>query len=72
MSNADLEARLLAAHKADDRTALAALYQCAAQQAPDENARAFYLVHAYVFALETNHLDRENIRGQLQRMGREV
>ena len=51
----DLNARLLAAHAADDRRALVRLYEEAADQANDIDAACFYLTHAYIFALELGH-----------------
>lgn len=67
----DLDARLLAAHKDDDRHALVGLYTEAADGAADQNQSAFYLVHAYVFALEVNHPSREDLRLRLKSMNRE-
>ena len=67
----DLDARLLAAHQSEDTHALVALYVEAADQGADEDAYGFYLVHAYVFALETNHPLKERIRARLSSMGRE-
>jgi hypothetical protein len=51
-TRAALDAALLEAHARGDRAALIALYAEAAETAPDPRARAFYLTHAYVFALE--------------------
>ncbi len=48
----DLDVQLLAAHAADDRSALVQLYTRAADRADDIDAACFYLTHAYVFALE--------------------
>lgn len=67
----DLDARLLAAHDRDDRAALVTLYHQAAMATHDENAAAFYLVHAYVFALETNHADCAALHEKLRALGRE-
>lgn len=67
----DLDARLLAAHERDDRKALVALYHQAAMATDDENAAAFYLVHAYVFALETGHVDCATLHEKLRALGRE-
>lgn len=52
---AALDAALLAAHAAGDRSALVTLYAAAAEAAGlagRDVAAAFYLTHAYVFALE--------------------
>lgn len=68
----DLDARLLAAHAKNDRSALVALYQTAADGAKTEDARAFYLTHAHVFALEINHPDIAGLRAALIAMGRET
>ena len=67
----DLDARLLAAHAADDRPALIRLYAEAADAAVDADARGFYLTHAYVFALEAGAPEAEQLRAQLVAMGRE-
>ena len=48
---AGLDARLLAAHEAGDPSILAALYAEASCAAEGE-AAAFYLTHAWIFALE--------------------
>jgi hypothetical protein len=47
-----LDAALIEAHARGDRAGLIALYAEAADTAGDTRARAFYLTHAYVFALE--------------------
>ncbi len=67
----DLDARLLAAHEAADHGALVALYAEAAETAEDEDARAFFLTHAYVFALDTGAPEAEALRHALVTMGRE-
>ncbi|MFT4962113.1 MAG: hypothetical protein ACI92Z_003209 [Paracoccaceae bacterium] len=61
----DLDGRLLAAHAKNDRAALVTLYTLAADQAPTEQAKRFYLTHAYVFALETDHPDSAVLRARL-------
>lgn len=66
-----LQAKLLAAHAADDKTALVGLYQQAADGANDLDAACFYLTHAYVFALELGHKDVANLRARLAKHGRE-
>ena len=68
----DLDARLLAAHAASDRTALVGLYRQAAEAATSEAAEGFFLTHAYVFALETAHPDAGHLRARLVEMGREA
>lgn len=72
MTDRALNAELLAAHARSDGCALAELYQRAAAQSESEDARGFFLVHAYVFALETGHPDQGRIRDQLWRMNREL
>lgn len=67
----DLDARLLAAHEADDRTALVQLYSEAADLAENDDARAFYLTHAYVFALDIGAPQAEALRQALVALGRE-
>ena len=66
-----LNAALLDAHARDDRVALVALYQQAAEQVSGD-ARGFFLTQAYVFALETGHDDAETLRAALVEMGREA
>lgn len=61
----DLNAKLLAAHAADDLAALVTLYAKAAQIAPDTQAKQFFLTHAYVFALEQDHPDAPTLRDRL-------
>ena len=65
-----LDDALLAAHAADDKPALVALYAQAADQAKDVDAACFYLTHAYVFALETGHRDRDALHKRLAAHGR--
>jgi len=65
----DLDGQLLAAHARNDAAALVRLYQEAATAATDQTARAFYLTHAYVFALEIAHPDTDDLREVLARMG---
>lgn len=67
---ADLETRLLAAHAADDRRALVALYAEAADQANDLDAACFYLTHAWVFGLETGHPATPQLFARLAAEGR--
>jgi hypothetical protein len=67
----DLNARLLAAHAAEDREALIALYLEAAEAANDDTARGFFLTHAHVFALEKGDSRATALRQRLIDMGRE-
>lgn len=65
-----LDARLLAAHDRDDRAALVLLYTEAASSAPDDDARAFFLTHAYVFALEIGAPEAASLRQSLADLAR--
>ena len=47
------------------------LYQEAAEAAPDETGRWFYMTHAYVFALEVAHPEASRLRERLIAAGRE-
>ncbi|APX11254.1 hypothetical protein [Tateyamaria omphalii] len=67
-----LEARLLAAHADGDGMAMVALYREAAETAPTEAERAFFLTQAHVFAMEVAHPDARTLRDTLVRMGRET
>ena len=67
----DLDARLLAAHAGHDHLALVALYAEAAQAAETDDARGFFLTHAYVFALETGDARTAALHAQLVAMGRD-
>lgn len=67
-----LDAQLLAAHDAQDQQSLVDLYAQAAQCADDDNARSFYLTHAYVFALELGAPAATELRQMLIDMGREA
>lgn len=67
----DLDDRLLAAHAHGDRAALVALYTEAAEAAGDDQARYFYLTHAYVYALEAGAPEAPALRTRLVAAGRE-
>ncbi len=67
----NLDTRLLAAHAAGDIAQLVALYTEAADIADDNDAAAFYLTHAYVFALETGDPEADVLRARLVEAGRE-
>lgn len=67
----DLDQRLLAAHDRGDRDALIALYAEAADAAAAEDARGFYLTHAYVYALEAGDRRAPDLHARLKTMGRE-
>ncbi|MEX3015637.1 hypothetical protein [Gymnodinialimonas hymeniacidonis] len=67
MKKPDLDAALLAAHEAGDRARLVTLYA----EAADANAQAeaFYLTHAYVFALEAGDARAPALRARLVALG---
>jgi len=67
----DLDTRLLTAHARGDRAALVALYTEAADGADADEARYFYLTHAYVYALEAGHRAAPALRARLVAAGRE-
>ena len=68
----DLDGRLLDAHARKDLAALVDLYRNAAHNAETDDARAFYLTHAHIFALEIGHADTSDLRTALIAMGRET
>lgn len=71
----DLNARLLAAHAAGDRAALITLYEQAARAADadgEDEAAAFYMTHAYVFALEAGEDRAQALKAWLVERGRET
>lgn len=69
----ELEAALLSAHAAQDRFALVDLYARAAQECEgDADRAAFFLTHAYVFALEAGHPKTQMLHAVLINAGREA
>ncbi|MEM6547580.1 MAG: hypothetical protein AAF713_07515 [Pseudomonadota bacterium] len=71
---AALDRALLAAHADADGLTLAALYADASdlsEAAGDIDAAAFYMTHAYVFALETGHPMADAFHARLLALGRE-
>jgi hypothetical protein len=69
LDRAALDAALLAAHDAGDKGALISLYaEAAAAGGP---GAAFYLTHAYVFALEAGDPRTASLRQRLLAMGAE-
>jgi hypothetical protein len=66
----DLDAQLIAAHAAGDKSALIDLYRSAAQAAAGDDERSFFLTHAYICALECAAPETQLLRDQLQQMGR--
>jgi hypothetical protein len=72
VARATLDTALLDAHARGDRAALIALYADAADAAMDPTARAFYLTHAYVFALEAGDARAAPLKARLVRDGAET
>ena len=75
MTDDALDAALLAAHDADDRARLARLYRQAGDMrlaAGDTEAGCFYLVQAYVGALDCGAPDAAEIHARLVALGREA
>lgn len=68
----DLHARLLEAHASGDIANLIDCYVEAAESASTEEAKAFYLTHAQVFALEAGYKIADALRNRLVAMGRET
>lgn len=71
MDKSALDAGLLAAHERGDHAELVRLYLKASQSAQDDAASAFYLTHAYVFALEAGLEAAASIRARLVALGAE-
>lgn len=70
-ARAALDAALLAAHAAGDRAALIGLYAEAAEAARG-TAAAFYLTHAFVFALEAGDARAPALKARLVAIGADV
>jgi len=68
---AALDAALCAAHAREDRAALVELYGAAGARETGD-AAAFYLTHAYVFALESGDPRAGTLHARLVAMGREA
>lgn len=66
----DLNTRLLQAHQDNDKQALVDLYSEAADLADDADTRAFFLTHAYIFALEVDHPSATVLHSLLKAMDR--
>ena len=70
---AGLERDLLAAHETGDGNALIGLYAVAADKAEasdDIDSAAFFLTHAWIFALERGDERAEALRARLASWGR--
>ena len=71
--DADLQAALLAAHAAGDRAELVRLYGEAADAAETEgdiDRAAFFLTHAWIFALEAGDAAAPELKHRLAAWGR--
>ncbi len=66
----DLETRLLDAHASGDKQSLIGLYAAAAERSDDPARAAFYLTHAWVFALEADDPRANEYHTKLAGMGR--
>lgn len=74
MSQLSLHQKMLAAHDANDKAALIDLYQQAGEAQLDQgniDAGAFYLTHAYVFALDIGARKAKDLHQTLIELGRE-
>ena len=74
MDRAALDRTLLAAHDDNDLEALVRLYRRAGEQdlaAGHVDQGCFYLVHAYIYALDCGHTDAGELREILVTYGRE-
>lgn len=67
-----LDQALLEAHERSDKPALVSLYSRAADEAQTDDAKYFYMTHAYIFALDIGHPDAQNLRKKLSSAGREA
>ena len=65
-----LNDRLITAHATGDHWALVGLYSEAADQADRLDSACFFLTHAYIFALELNHPDQQDLHDRLRGHGR--
>ncbi len=68
----DLDAKLLAAHAAKDCPALITLYIEASKTALTDEAKGFYLTHAYIFALEAGDPRAVELKSGLVAMKRDT
>lgn len=66
-----LNEALLAAHETANKAALVDLYAQAATLADSEDAEAFFLTNAYVFALDCGAPDADRLWSRLRDLGRE-
>ena len=68
--NANLESELLAAHESRDVDAIISLYAVAAERSEDSEREAFFLTHAWVFALEAGDPRAPEFHRRLRELGR--
>ena len=68
----DLDKALTEAHQSGDKAALVALYRNAADSSDNQDDRAFFLTHAYIFALEIGDPASQHLKSQLALLGRET
>jgi hypothetical protein len=66
-----LDGKLRAAHEAQDAETLVTLYCEAATQAGCDDARGFFLTHAYIYALELGDARAAPLKAQLIALRRE-
>lgn len=71
--DSELQERLVAAHEGDDLAPLISLYREAADLAEldgDRDRAAFFMTHAWIFALEVGSADAVLCADQLREWGR--
>ncbi|MEM9344271.1 MAG: hypothetical protein AAGA87_14610 [Pseudomonadota bacterium] len=66
------EAALIAAHAARDAPTLVQIYRAHAESLGDEDAAAFYMTQAYVWALEGGMPEARELHDWLKARGREA
>ena len=69
----ELEANILAAHRAEDKALLAKLYWDASRMfsaTGDDDAEGFFLTHAWIFALDAGLPEAKQYRTRLVELGR--
>ncbi|MDG1737688.1 MAG: hypothetical protein P8L68_12630 [Paracoccaceae bacterium] len=67
-----LDQELLNAHERGDKSALVTLYSQAAEAATSDDAKYFYMTHAFIFALDVGHPNANLLRAELIAAGREA
>ena len=71
MTRADLDAALIAAVAGGDKPLISELYEQAAADATDWAASAFFLTHAYIYALDAGLPQAADLRQRLVEMNAE-